>query len=203
MVQETVFEGIIRFLEGIGVFRVILPFILVFTIMYALLERTRVLGTDTINSVEYSKKNLNSMVAFVAGFLVIVSSELVGIINQTVGKVVLVLIMIVLILLLVGTFHKDEKKPFFFQEGGWRTFMIALSVLSVLFIFLDAIPGPDNEPSFLEWFFKYLSINWNTEWVGAIILIILIIGFMYWIQYPQKPRKSGGSTPPTTPGGVT
>ena len=192
MAQETVFEGILIFLEGVGVFRVILPFILVFTIMYALLERTRVLGVEKVGKdrEEYPKKNLNAMVAFVAGFLVIVSSKLVAIINQTLGQVVLVVIVMVLFLLLAGSFHAESEKAFFIENKTWKAFLIIVSFLAVVFIFLEAIPGPGKEPSFLEWFFKYISGHWNTNWVGALILIILIILFMWWITYQKHPDSS-------------
>jgi len=191
LAQETVFEGIIIFLEDIGVFRVILPFILVFTIVYALLERTRVLGTEKVgkDKIEYPRKNLNAMVAFVSAFLVIVSSKLVALINQTIGQFVVVVIILVLFLMLAGTFHEESDKAFFIEKGGWRTFLVTISFISMVFIFLEALPGPGNEKSFLEWFFKYLSRHWNTNWVGAIILIVMIILFMWWVTKPQKEEK--------------
>ena len=68
MVEETVFRGIIGFLEQIGIYDVILPFLLVFTIIFAILEKTKVLGTETIEGKRYTKKNINAMVAFVISF---------------------------------------------------------------------------------------------------------------------------------------
>jgi len=192
LAQETILEGIITFLGKIGVFRVILPFILVFTIMYALLDRTRVLGTEKAHGADYPKKNLNAMVAFVSGFLVIASSELVSTINQTIGQVVLVVIVMVLFLLLAGSFHEEDKKAFFIDSVKWKYTLITISFISVILIFLQAIPGPKGEP-FLEWFFKYLAHNWQTEWVGAIILIILIVLFMWWIG-----KSANSGTPSTT-----
>ncbi len=185
MAQETVFEGIIVFLEKIGIFRVVLPFILVFTIVFALLERTRILGVEKVKvggeKVEVTKKNLNAMVAFVSGFFVIASSKLVSLIDQTIGKVVLVVIVFVLFLMLAGSFHEESKEAFFIKEGIWRTLLMTIAFLSILFIFLHELPGPGKEPSFLEWFFEYLSRHWDTNWVGSIILITLVILFMWWI----------------------
>ena len=100
MVQESAFRGIIGFLDKIGVYDVILPFLLVFTIVFAILEKTKVLGLDKIDGKEFTKKNLNSMVAFVISFLVIASTQLVSVINEVMANVVLLLILAVSFLML-------------------------------------------------------------------------------------------------------
>ena len=74
---NSAFAEVITFFEKLGVYDIVLPFLLVFTIVYAIFERTKVLGTETIEGVDYSKKNLNAMVAFVIAFLVIASSRIV------------------------------------------------------------------------------------------------------------------------------
>ena len=45
MVEQSVFRGIIEFFEKIGIYDVVLPFLLVFTIVFAILEKTKVFGT--------------------------------------------------------------------------------------------------------------------------------------------------------------
>ena len=61
MVEESIFRGVIDFLAKIGVYDIILPFLLVFTIMFAILEKTKVLGVENVGGNETTKKNLNSM----------------------------------------------------------------------------------------------------------------------------------------------
>ena len=63
--MATPFREVIDFFDTIGVFDVVLPFLLVFTIVFALLERTKVFGVETIDGKHYTKKNLNSVAAFV------------------------------------------------------------------------------------------------------------------------------------------
>ena len=55
------FRENLSFFETIGIFDVVLPFLLVFTIVFAILEKTKVFGTDDIGGVKYSKKNLNAI----------------------------------------------------------------------------------------------------------------------------------------------
>jgi len=122
MVEKTVFRGIISFLEQIGVYDVILPFLLVFTIVFAILEKTKILGTETIEGKQYTKKNINAMVAFVISFLVVASTKLVSAINQALASIVLLLLLAVFFLLLVGSFFKEGEDVFL--KGGWRTFFM-------------------------------------------------------------------------------
>ncbi|MBW2999610.1 hypothetical protein KY339_02955, partial [Candidatus Woesearchaeota archaeon] len=60
-VQQTVFRGALDFFAEIGVYDVVLPFLLVFTIVFAVLEKTRILGVEKVRDHEYSKKPLNAV----------------------------------------------------------------------------------------------------------------------------------------------
>ena len=64
MVVESTFRGTLDFLAEIGIFDGVLPFLLVFTIVFALLEKTKVFGTEKIGEQEFSKKHLNSLASF-------------------------------------------------------------------------------------------------------------------------------------------
>ena len=46
--MATPFREVIEFFDSIGLFDVVLPFLLVFTIVFAILEKTKVLGTEDI-----------------------------------------------------------------------------------------------------------------------------------------------------------
>ena len=105
MSQESVFRGIIQFFEKLGVYDVILPFILIFTIVFAILEKSRVFGTEKIKGDEYTRKNLNSMTAFVMAFLVVASTRLVAVINQALAHMVLLLLLSVCFLILIGSIN--------------------------------------------------------------------------------------------------
>jgi len=72
--MASVLGNVIQFFEKIGIYDVVLPFLLTFTIIFAILEKTKVLGT--FGKEKDSKKNLNAMVAFVMGFLVIASEKI-------------------------------------------------------------------------------------------------------------------------------
>src|SRR3989338_5582651 len=99
MADVSSFRSSMEFLDKVGVFDVVLPFLLVFTIIFALLEKTRVFGTEKISGEEYTKKQLNSLVAFVMAFFVIASSRLVEIITKISANVIVLVLASVFFLL--------------------------------------------------------------------------------------------------------
>lgn len=182
MAQETVFRSVIEFFGELGIYDVVLPFLLVFTIVFAIFEKTRVLGTEEIEGKKYSKKNLNAMAAFVVAFFVVASTKLVAAINTALANIVLLLLLVVFFLLLVGSFFKEGAEEFL--TGGWRTFFMTIVFIGIVLIFLDAL-------NWLGPFWDYLTAHWETRWVGSLILIIVIILFMWYItaSKEEKPKE--------------
>ena len=93
----STFRGVIELLGQIGVYDVILPFLLIFTILFAILEKTKILGTAKENGETIGKKNLNSMVALSIAFLAIASTKIVSVINSAMANIVLLILFLVLI----------------------------------------------------------------------------------------------------------
>ena len=106
--EVSTFRGVIEFFLDLGIYDVILPFLLVFTIVFAILEKTKVLGTEKVEGEEYPKKNLNAMTAFVVAFLVVLSARLVSLINEAMANVVILMLVAVCFLILIGVFYGKE-----------------------------------------------------------------------------------------------
>ncbi|MGV8150621.1 MAG: hypothetical protein ACP5NV_02735 [Candidatus Woesearchaeota archaeon] len=170
----------------LGIYDVVLPFLLVFTIVFALLEKTKALGLERgKDDKEYTKKNLNAMVAFVMGFLVVASAQLVAVINKTMSQVFILLLLIVCFLMLAGAFHKQTKDGFFLNSkdhGFYYTAFMAITFIVIIAIFLNSL-------GWLELIYEFLKDHWNTSYVAAVIFIIAIIGFMAWIMKDPSDSK--------------
>jgi hypothetical protein len=172
MVEESGFRAVIDFMGRLGVYDIILPFLLVFTIMFAILEKTKILGTDKIGGETITKKNLNSIVAFVTAFLVIASTQLVSVISEVIANVVLLLILSICFMLLVGSFFGDEQ--FTLKDyPTWTKFFMIFMFIGIVVIFLNAL-------GWLQYILA-LFIYWDEEWAAAIIFLIVILGFMWYI----------------------
>jgi hypothetical membrane protein len=175
----SAFRSVIEFFEEVGLYDVVLPFLLVFTIVFAILEKTRVFGTEKIDGNEYSKKNLNAVAAFVIGFFVIASSKLVEIITTVSSYTVLLLLLSVLFLLLVGSFMKEGEGGFL--KGNWNYFFMILMFVGIVLIFIYALGWWDR-----VWdFFRFQT---GGEVVGSIILIVIIVLFIWYIT-KSEPHK--------------
>lgn len=174
--MASVLANTIEFFHKFGMFDIVLPFLLVFTIVFAILEKTRVLGEEKGEP----RKNLNSMVAFVIGLIFISIIKLVEVINQALPEVALVLIIAVSLLMLVGLFWGTSEVKL---EVGWQkglVFIIAFFV--VLGIFFNAIGWLDN-------IVDYAERNWNETVIPTLIFFVIIIGAIFYIVGGQKEGK--------------
>jgi len=179
----TVFGDSINFLVKLGVYDIILPFLLVFVLVFALLEKTKVLGTEVQKDSkgeknEYTKKSLNAMVAFVMGFFVVASTQLVSVINKSLSQIFLLLLLVICFLMVAGSFHQQTKEGFFLDSKKHKFYykaMMAIVFISIIAIFLNAL-------GWLEKAYEFMKGNWNTDYVAAVIFIVIIVGFMMWIM---------------------
>jgi hypothetical protein len=180
----TPFQNAINFMINLGVYDVILPWLLVFTITFALLEKTKVLGMDDIDGTKVTKKNLNAMVALVTGFVIVASSELVSIINTVLANVVLLLLLSVLFLLLVGSFGKDEEAEL---DEDWKKALTGLMFIGILIIFIHALGWLDD-------LYGLFTQGIDGTIVASIVLILVLVGGMAWIVGSNGNGNKGGDS---------
>ena len=178
--MASTFREIIIFFDKIGVYDVLLPFLLVFTIVFAIFEKTKVLGVEKVEGKEYTKKNLNAMTSFVIAFLVVASSRLVQTITEVSSNMVVLLFLAVFFLLLIGSFYKEGELVAL--EGGWRTLFMIIMFVGIVGIFLWGIKTEDGDP-WAEYVIDYVTDNFNSTAVGSIVLLIIIILFMWYITH--------------------
>lgn len=183
----STFREILVFFDKIGVYDVILPFLLIFTIVFAILEKTKVFGMEEVGGKKLTRKNINSMVAFVIAFFVIASSKLVEIVTTVSSWMVILLMLSVLFLILVGSFWKEGEGVFL--EKGWRNLFMIIMFVGIVVIFLEAIKTPDGKP-WLEYIINYVVENFSSTAVASIILVLVIIGFMWFIVREPKARAA-------------
>ena len=127
------FEDAIIELENMGLTDVILPFLLIFVIVFAILQRVEILGQG--------KKNLNTVLALIIGLTVIIphvtgnypgNADPVEILNSALPSISLVLVAILMFFILVGALGVDT-----FGLGGdtAKTGVGIFAIAVVLFIF--------------------------------------------------------------------
>jgi hypothetical protein len=183
---ESAIRGAIGFFDKLGVYDVVLPFLLIFTIVFAILERTKIFGTEKIGKEETTRKNLNSIAAFVIALLVVASSQIVAVINASIAKIVLLLVLSISFLILIGTFYgKGDEVAL---TGKWKTAGMIFMAVGILLIFA-------NELGWLKPTYDYLTTHWDSSVVGSIILVIVIVWFVAFVsggkEEPKTEKKEG------------
>ncbi len=179
MADPTPLGNVIVFLQKIGIYDVVLPFLLVFTLVFAIFERTRVLGTEKIDKEEYPRKNLNAIAAFAIAFIVIASSKLVETITAVSSQMVVVLILMVFFMVLVGIFV-EEGGATKIVEGKTRMIFLVIAAIAITALFLNAIKTSDGN-TWLEIGFWWLSQFWSSTAVAAVILMAGVVAFVWFM----------------------
>ena len=173
-------EGFVRTLERWGLTDVLLPFLLIFVIVYAVLQKTKILGE--------TKKNLNVVVAVIVGLLVVIphvtggfppNADPVEIMNEALPQISIVLVAIIFLLLMIGVFGQD----YVFlgvTMPGWITLV---SLIIIVLIFGGAAGWWDSG------FGTTLENFFGTEGV-AIFIMLLVFGIIIaWITSDSKERE--------------
>lgn len=173
-------EGFFRALDRWGLTDVMLPFLLIFVVIYAILQKTRILGEE--------KKNLNVVVAVVVALLVVVphvtgrfpaNVDPVLIMNNALPQVSIVIVAIVFLLIMIGVFGQ-EHVFLGVSMPGWIAF---ISFLTILLIFGGAAGWWSGAfGNTLEQFF-------GTDGI-AIMIMLLVFGIIIaWITHDSKDKE--------------
>lgn len=178
--QELKLEFFFRDLERWGLTDVLLPFLLIFVVIFAILQKTRILGE--------SKKNLSVVVAIVVALLVVIphitgrfpaNADPVVILNNALPQVSIVLVAVVFLLILIGVFGQD----YVFlgvTMPGWVTLV---SLVVIVLIFGGAAGWWDSG------FGTTLENFFGTEGVAIFIMLVVFGLIIAWVTGDSKERE--------------
>ena len=161
-----IFQEFIAYLDAWGFTDVLLPFVLVFTIIFATLQKTKILADG--------KKQYNVIVSLVMGLAVVIphvvgrypfNFDPVDVINRALPQVSIIVVAIVMVLLIIGVFGNDidiAGTPLSF----W---VILLAVVAIIAIFGSAV----GWFSFPIW----LAFLYDPE-LQSLVVMVLVFGIV-------------------------
>lgn len=176
------FQDLIFTLQSGGVLDVLIPFLLVFTAAFAVLQKTRVLGKQP------DAKRYNIIVALAMGVATVVPHTLwgtgdptnpylrtgmidvVNVINNSLPNISVVVVAIIMVMLLLGVFGADLNLAGA-SVSGWVMFIAAGTVIYV-FGTNAGFFGNGQFPRWL-WFLQ----DPNTQ---SLLIMILVFGIIIW-----------------------
>jgi hypothetical protein len=157
----------LAFFEEYGFYDVVFPFILVFTIVFATLQKIRIFG-------EYSRR-YNTIIAFVIALMFIAATKLVDALNQYLPVVGLVLALFLGLMLILGIFGIKEGSGV--QKLGWILGGFVVLVVGASYLNTQKMGNVFG-------FLKPLK-----EYTPLIIMGAIVLGIVLWVS------KEGGSKP--------
>ena len=168
------FGYLIETLENWGIADVLLPFILIFTVVFAILQKSKVLGED--------KKNFNVIISLVVALSVVIPHvldtypagyDVVDLINEILPQISLVAIAFLMVLLLAGLLGAEIIG----KEFGGIFVLIALVAVAAIF------------GSALGWWEAGWFYNLFGEEAVSLVVMILVFGLIIW--FITREEKGG------------
>jgi hypothetical protein len=165
-------QGFWERMQSYGLLDAILPFILLFAIIFTIINKTKVLGEN---------KNVHMLVALALSLLVVVphilgtypaGTDVIQIINSSIPQVALLIVVIIMALILIGIFRPSDKGI----PGAGILAIIAAGV--VVYIFgLSA-----------GWWNSFGLFNFlqNPD-VQIVIVIVLVFGLVMFMITAESP----------------
>ncbi len=172
-VGQTFQDAIIN-LENLGLTDVLLPFLLIFTLIFAVLQKTKILGEE--------KKNINTMIALVIALLVVIphvtnsypsGTDIVEILNTVLPQISLLIVAILMLIVVVGIFY-----PTTYGIGSWSGVAAIIGIIGLIWIF-GAATG---------WFggWDWFVSTFGEETITLVIVILVFAIIVYLITREQR-----------------
>jgi len=160
--MASVFREAINNLDGLGVLNIILPFIVVFTLIYAMLEKTKVFGVEKNGK---AKHNVNAMVAFCIGFFFIASTSQVEQLTMYLQFLGMLMVFLMCLFYVMAAFNMKE-----FYD--YKNIFATLGMIGILIAFLYIV-GLVN----LKDYGFIIDLIFNPV-IFLIVVFLLLIGYI-------------------------
>ena len=144
--------------EQAGVFAYILPFLLIFAVVFGILAKTKI----------FDNKGLNAIIALAIGILALQFNFVSVFFSEIFPRLGIALSIILVVLIILGLFINPKNK-------GW---MIGMSVVAVLVAVVVVFSSLDSYTWYTGSGIGYwLGYNWATV-VGVLVFVGLLIGII-------------------------
>jgi hypothetical protein len=181
------FERAVYTLENLGITDVLLPFLLIFTLVFAVLQKSKILGMDKDG---HPHKKFNVTISLIMALGVVIphitnsypyNADVVDIINRALPNVSLVVVAIVMFMLLVGIWGKELNVA----GSALSVWVTILSIIAILVIFAVAAGWMGDMPYWL----RFLEDPETQALVIIIIVFGLIIKFITGEERTEEDRR--------------
>jgi len=171
MVEQSIFLSAIEAWKRLGFFDVILPFMLIFSVTFGILERTKIFGEKGYF--------INTLVSFSIAMISVFASWTIGFFTGFLPWVGIISVVIVCFMILASMFFTDLEtllKSKWIRAGG-----VLMVVISLFFVTVN-IFVPD-------WYSAWEQLPFSPTDMWAIMFFILFLVILFVIS-----RSTGGTS---------
>lgn len=170
MVQETIFQHWIFT-------KFALPFLLIFFIIFGILEKTKLFGTD--------KKQLNALIAFVIGLILVGAASPTLTISNMILFLTVAIVVLFVALLLWGFVTGGEGLKFDQAPKALKWFIGIVIVVAVIVALLWALGAEISVLGGIsDFFFKN---DWSKSfWTNVSFVVVIIIALVLVLKKTEK-----------------
>jgi hypothetical protein len=147
----------------------ILPFVLIFTVVFAILQKSKILGEG--------KTQIDAIVALIVGLLVISFAQFTGVILQLIPFMAVALVILFILMILLGAVAKGDKPEDLLPTWLWYTLVpiITVAVIVAVLVFSGAwdylydlvIIGGDGDST------TFMNIVFFVIIIGAMVAVMI------------------------------
>ncbi len=168
------FVDFFRTLESYGLTDALLPFLLIFTILFSMLQKTNILGRG--------KRNFNVAVSAIMALLVVIphitgtyppGADVVEILNTALPNVSIVVVAILMALMIIGLLGGEAR-----WMGGSLSGWFAMVAFGAIIYMFGGAAG----------WWEDFTMNWWDNDITTLIIVILVFAIVIW--YVTKPDTS-------------
>lgn len=177
MVYDS-YVDLFKTLESYGLRDALLPFLLIFLVLFSVLQKVHVFGAE--------KRNINAVFALIVAALTVIphitgsyppGADVIEIMNEALPNISVVAIAVIMAIFLIGLFGGESK-----WLGGSLSGIIAIISFGLIVYFFGASAGWWTD--FTSWY------NWWDADTTSLFLIIAVFGLLiWWITRPDTKEE--------------
>lgn len=171
-------QSLFSYWEDAGIFDFFLPFILIFCLIFAILERIKMFGDN--------KKSIHMVIALAFALLAANSVYVREILHQFLPNVAFFMVVILAFILLISTMFGEAK--FFQGTSGWLA-VIIVSAFIIWSLIAENVGDFYQLPSMLSWLGDITSQDLYTILFVGVFVVIIVMFMKGDAKKPEKEEK--------------
>ena len=180
------FRDVIENMKDIGFFDVILPFLLVYAIVYAVLEKSRIFYLNKGDSEDKNLKGVSMIVSFVISIFSVASLTFVSWTQSFLAYISFGLIFFVGLMIVLGLIFGDDWIVFFKDGDKWN--MKVLYVFGAIIVLLGVIFAINSMDIELDLDIADTLEDSSSD-IISILVIVGIVLILYFISKEDPSKK--------------